>query len=354
MKKVRILSLVLAIIIVISSFAACGKKEEPKDDTKKDENNELYSEKVAVTANHSVDFSEMGYLFYTTFSEFYSNYESYISYLGLDASKSFKEQNATLSEEDETWFDYFLKNTRLYCEQFLVLTEALEAEDGAIPDDVKKTVDEQLKAFKDYAKEQGYEFDDYLKKVYKNGVTEEDVKNVMTLTFASNAYYKRVYNGLTYTDEEMLDYCKKNLGDDYHYVNIRHILVDDEGKANELLKKINASSKPEETFIQLAKENSSDGNASSGGIYTDVYKGQMVATFNDWCFDESRKPGDTGVVKTEYGYHVMYFIENSEKTYYSDKGDSGIRSEKFNERFEQLCKEYPVVFNDELMQKLDV
>ena len=33
----------------------------------------------------------------------------------------------------------------------------------------------------------------------------------------------------------------------------------------------------------------------------------MVPTFNAWCFDSSRKAGDVGIVKTEYGYHVMYF-----------------------------------------------
>ena len=48
----------------------------------------------------------------------------------------------------------------------------------------------------------------------------------------------------------------------------------------------------------------------NGGLYTDVYPGQMVAEFNNWCFDESRQVGDTGVVKTDYGYHVMYFVDS--------------------------------------------
>ena len=34
----------------------------------------------------------------------------------------------------------------------------------------------------------------------------------------------------------------------------------------------------------------------------------MVEAFNDWCFDPARSAGDTGVVETEYGYHVMYFV----------------------------------------------
>ena len=33
----------------------------------------------------------------------------------------------------------------------------------------------------------------------------------------------------------------------------------------------------------------------------------MVEAFNDWCFDADRKVGDYGIVKTQYGYHIMYF-----------------------------------------------
>ena len=34
----------------------------------------------------------------------------------------------------------------------------------------------------------------------------------------------------------------------------------------------------------------------------------MVPEFNDWCFDEKREPGHSGIVKTDYGYHLMYFV----------------------------------------------
>ncbi len=64
----------------------------------------------------------------------------------------------------------------------------------------------------------------------------------------------------------------------------------------------------EESFSDLAKEHSEDGNADEGGIYTDVTKDYMVEEFDAWIFDESRQPGDTGLVKTQYGYHVMYFV----------------------------------------------
>ena len=118
--------------------------------------------------------------------------------------------------------------------------------------------------------------------------------------------------------------------------NVRHILVafeggttDDSGNttysdeekaaaktaAEELLAQWEAGDATEESFAALANENSDDGDGTTGGLYEDVYPGQMVTNFNDWCFDESRQAGDTGIVETEYGYHVMYYVGDSETNY---------------------------------------
>ncbi|WP_448904137.1 peptidylprolyl isomerase [Eubacterium sp.] len=80
-----------------------------------------------------------------------------------------------------------------------------------------------------------------------------------------------------------------------------------EKKAKSILAKYNSGDKTSESFAKLAKSNSSDGNASDGGLYENIIPNQMVPTFNAWCFDSSRKAGDVGIVKTEYGYHIMYF-----------------------------------------------
>lgn len=80
-----------------------------------------------------------------------------------------------------------------------------------------------------------------------------------------------------------------------------------EKKAKSILAKYNSGDKTSKSFAKLAKSNSSDGNASDGGLYENVIPNQMVPTFNAWCFDSSRKAGDVGIVKTEYGYHIIYF-----------------------------------------------
>ena len=85
--------------------------------------------------------------------------------------------------------------------------------------------------------------------------------------------------------------------------------------AEEILAQWKAGEATEESFAALANEKSADGDGVSGGLYENVYPGQMVTNFNAWCYDDGRKSGDTGIVESEYGYHVMYFVGDSDLTY---------------------------------------
>ena len=92
-------------------------------------------------------------------------------------------------------------------------------------------------------------------------------------------------------------------------------LAEAKAAAEEILASWKAGEATEESFAALANEKSADGDGVSGGLYENVYPGQMVDAFESWCFDEGRKPGDTGIVETEYGYHVMYFVGESGTNY---------------------------------------
>ena len=123
---------------------------------------------------------------------------------------------------------------------------------------------------------------------------------------------------------------------DYHAVSVRHILVSDEDTANDVLKQYTDGEQTEDAFAALAVANSTDSNASSGGLYTDIYRGQMVSEFEDWCFDPSRQAGDTGIVQTSYGYHVMYFVGQSENPYWYDQAESSLKSDAYNEWYSAI------------------
>ena len=96
--------------------------------------------------------------------------------------------------------------------------------------------------------------------------------------------------------------------------------------AEDILAQWRSGEATEDSFAALANEHSADGDGTTGGLYENVYPGQMVASFNDWCFDSSRKPGDTDIVETTYGYHVMYFVGNTDLTYRDYQIQSQLRS----------------------------
>lgn len=64
----------------------------------------------------------------------------------------------------------------------------------------------------------------------------------------------------------------------------------------------------EEGFADMAHFDSMDfGSAADGGAYRQLRRGQWLPELEEWCFDESRKPGDTTIIRTAYGIHILYF-----------------------------------------------
>ena len=72
----------------------------------------------------------------------------------------------------------------------------------------------------------------------------------------------------------------------------------------------------EESFTALVKEKSEDGGTkSSGGLIESItWNSGYVDSFTEWAIGD-HKAGDTGIIESEYGYHVMYYVEGSELSY---------------------------------------
>lgn len=139
---------------------------------------------------------------------------------------------------------------------------------------------------------------------------------------------------------------------DVNTVTVRHILFltqdsktgkalsDEEiqkakNKASETLAKWKAGDATEESFATFATDLTEDtGSSSNGGLYENVVPGQMTGAFDKWIFDDSRKAGDTDIVESEYGYHIIYFVSKN-GTY----ADSAIRSSLASEDLEKFSDE---------------
>ena len=122
--------------------------------------------------------------------------------------------------------------------------------------------------------------------------------------------------------------------DDNHYptVSVRHILIkavpEEDGsysdlgleeakvKAEGIYTQWKNGEATEESFAALANEYSEDdGSNTNGGLYENIYKGQMVDSFDEFCF-AGHKHGDTDMVaaasSTYAGYHIIYYVGEGE------------------------------------------
>ena len=69
----------------------------------------------------------------------------------------------------------------------------------------------------------------------------------------------------------------------------------------------------EATFGETARKESRDtGMFENGGLYQGIRKGQLMKELDDWCFDPARQPGDTAIVRSAYGVHILYFSGSRE------------------------------------------
>lgn len=85
-------------------------------------------------------------------------------------------------------------------------------------------------------------------------------------------------------------------------------------KAEEILAEYLAGEQTEEAFAELVKEYSEDSaSVAAGGLSEGVAPGQFVTEYEEYCLDPEREYGDVEIVKTSYGYHLIYFIDSSEQ-----------------------------------------
>ena len=156
-------------------------------------------------------------------------------------------------------------------------------------------------------------------------------------------------------------YAAAGISKDGYLVNLRHILVipddatvaedgtvtasdadwsDCKTEANKLLNKWR-NNKTEDYFGELAYRYSDDtGSNINGGLYSNLAKGQLTADLDAWCFDEDRKVGDTAIIRTGAGYHVVYFCEPTEIWF--EQAEDDLIAEMLANEIKSAAKKHPM------------
>lgn len=301
---------------------------------------------VATIGDKELTNAQLQVYYWMEVRSFLSSYGAYASSMGLDYTQPLDTQVCMLAQSG-TWQQFFLASALHSWHNYQSMEiEAdlaefvLSAEDQELLDTMETSLEEQALAY-------GFESaKDMLAYNVGAGAEIADYATFNQVYMKGYKYYEQLCDAIEVTDEEMqahyaeneAEYTENGITEEDKYVDVRHILIMPEGgtvsedgytmtyteeewaaaeqKAQEILDLYLAGDMTEDSFAALANEHTADGNDANydgvpdGGLYTNVYKGQMVPEFENWCFDEVRVSGDTGLVKTTYGWHVMYFVDS--------------------------------------------
>ena len=283
---------------------------------------------------------------------------SYAVYYGLDYTKPLDQQTFD-KETGVTWQQYFLKGA-LQTWQRQKALEAEAAKNGfQLGDSDKKYLEGMYESLKKTAEEYKFEsVDALIQGDFGVGCGFAEYEKYMTTYYISSMFFTQEHDKLVVTDAEVEAYYEKNKDSmketitkyGEKMIDVRHILLQPKDKtdaalaaclaeAEALLQQWKDGEATEESFGALADKHTADGGSKGvGGLYENVYTGYMVKEFDAWCFDASRKVGDTGIVKTTHGYHIMYFVGSGETWYRLSKNE--VLSEKSAELLETMTEPY--------------
>ncbi len=124
---------------------------------------------------------------------------------------------------------------------------------------------------------------------------------------------------------------------------------------NDYIKENTSDVADEEYFAELASKHSDDtGSKSTGGLIEHMANdGQYVPEFEDWAFcegayeGETRTAGSTGIIETDHGYHVMYFVGAEENPDWYES----ILSDLITEDWEAKQTEFDEQFGEDAIER---
>lgn len=323
---------------------------------------------VARMGDYTLTNGQLQMFYWTEVRNFLSSYGSYATYLGLDLTKPLDVQTCAMADSPCTWQQFFLASALNTWRNYQATTAEAEASGFQMDAQTQAQLDGAIQNLEDSAPMYGFEdASALLASDVGAGADLEDYSHFLGLYYTGSLYFSDACAKQEPTDEEVEAYFNENeeayakngLTRDNKSVDVRHVLVMPQGatsdnirtdtfdeaaweasrvKAEELLAQWEKGDKSEESFAELAKANSQDGSASDGGLYTGVTEGQMVEAFNDWCFDDIRKPGDYGIVKTEFGYHLMFFVNST--PIWKDSAKSDLSNARANELLNTILEKY--------------
>lgn len=265
-----------------------------------------------------------------------------------------------------TWQQYFLYASLENWHRYQILCAFAEEEGFTADLSALETLAQDLEAA---AQSYGFESADALIQSDMGAACSlEDYTSYIRLFQTGNQYVSYKYTQWAPTQEDLENYYAENEAafiesgitkDSGQIADVRHILIIPEGEktdgaytdaqwqaaleeAEKLLDEWKKGAATEESFAELANTYSEDpGSNTTGGLYEGITpSSSYVESFLNWSVDASRQVGDTGIVQTDYGYHIMYYV--SGEPMWMTAARENILPDRINALIEENLERWPM------------
>jgi len=272
-----------------------------------------------------------------------------------------------VKDKTVTWQQYFLAEALNIWHTYTSVSMVAREEGYELSEEYQKYLDELPEKLETTAKNSGYGTVDALLKADLGALATYDAYYAyMENYYLGYDYYMHYSETLEVTDEDieayynanasMLDYFGVNK-ESGKYVDVRHILIQPESskdadgktvyteeaweacrkKAQEIYDQWLAENGDEDAFAELAKKHSACGSAPDGGLLDTFGPGEMVEEFEQWSINEDHEYGDHDMIKTSFGYHIMFYVDGEEMWISASR--EGALGQKLDAWLEQTMEE---------------
>ena len=349
-KKLKIFStimvVVLAVMVVFAAYTAISNGVMRTGMLQR-------STTAATVGDHEINAVEYNCFYNDAVYNFYSQYGSYASLLGLDVTQPLAQQ---VYDENEgtTWADAFKTSAEENIKTVYALTDAAAEAGFTLSDEEKAEITTELTSLETTAKKNRFSgLEAYLEAIYGFGANVETVRAYMELCALAGAYQQSVYDGLTYTADDIRAEDEAN-GVEYtnytynsYYLAVSKFLEggvtaedgtttysDEEKAAAVLAAEEAAKSLTNETITSIeamdaavaALAINAEASNAATSANTDYSYDYLPADIAAWVSDAARQPGDVTYIasattnedgtETINGYYAVYFVERNENDVY--------------------------------------
>lgn len=279
--------------------------------------------------NHELTKLEYDFYYNSTTNNYINTYYSYLSYMGLDPSKDFAEQNYS---GDLTWKDNFDRMTVDSVTEMKAIIDDAKAQ--GFEYDITEDYHSYIESINSSASEAGLSVARYYTASFGIYATQNNVEPFIKEMLFASAYYDHLNEEMIPSEEEITSYYEENKNNydkvNYHEFPFRATLKEDESeeaitaamnelntKADEMIRRLEAGEDFEtlcEEYADEEKKADYSDTETEYSFHQDSTYFSVPTQYADWLYGEEREIGElTKLEDTED--HIIYVVRFDERIY---------------------------------------